>query len=376
MSVSAEVEPVDQGGGSSYTPPEYTPWIPGSNSHPGSAFDPRMSGNYHTGNINTGIMDGGAFGFAGPNPKRVQGMTPLQIMAMDFLGGTGQFQGQGMPVYNEEMQAGGLATYNGLQTANDLATGYLNPFSQDAAQKYAQAYGSASGLASGWNPLRGNSAGMIGQGVNTAGQQVSANTDGVQADLAAAKQQFMASGAPMIQDQFSLMGLGRSGGAGQSMSDAWAKIAADQFNQSMGREENRLNRLTGAQMQGADLWRGLSQDQVQQQLQGTGLMDQIAGGTQSIGSDWDQRRIAGVGLQYQGGNQFANLGQMKQDSYNNILDKMMGYGEQARQIAQEEHDAQYNDYLRRQGLAENAIYAPFSGVQNTVGTITETSGGK
>lgn len=61
----------------------------------------------------------------------------------------------------------------------------------------------------------------------------------------------------------------------------------------------------------------------------------------------------------------------EQEAYNRLL----ALGTQQRTIEQQQLDAQYNDYLRRQALSEQAIYAPFGQAPSAYGSIVRQSGG-
>lgn len=130
---------------------------------------------------------------------------------------------------------------------------------------------------------------------------------------------------PIIQDQASLMGNGRSSGRLNDLSMGLSSMMLPQIQAAQQRDENRINRMTEAEFAAAQ-------------------------GNQSLGS-MDYNRRAGA----------INTG--------------MQVGGVQRDIAQEGMDAKYEDFLRRAAIGENALMGPFGGlVPSTIGSVTRSSG--
>lgn len=129
--------------------------------------------------------------------------------------------------------------------------------------------------------------------------------------------------APMINDRDSLTGNARGSANRNNLSMGLASMMLPQINAAQQRDENRINRITGTALETGKGW-------------------------QSIGAqDWQRRSGA--------------------------LDKAMGVGGEMRDQAQEGMDSEYEDFLRRAALGENALMGPFGGlVPSTIGSTTRS----
>ncbi len=162
------------------------------------------------------------------------------------------------------------------------------------------------------------------RGRTTAGMQTASDYSNDPAVKEAVKA-FQTFEQPIIQDQASLMGNGRSSGRLNDLSMGLSSMMLPQIQAAQQRDENRINRMTEAEFAAAQ-------------------------GNQSLGS-MDYNRRAGA----------INTG--------------MQVGGVQRDIAQEGMDAKYEDFLRRAAIGENALMGPFGGlVPSTIGSVTRSSG--
>lgn len=407
-----------QGGGE----PNYTAWLP---TNPG-AYGAGNAGpsSYSWGqspwvpNVDNMPMEGGNYGYMAPMARRVAGPSSLMDMVGGYLNNTGQPGGPAM-MNQELIDYQGPGMLQAQNAASQMYSGYTNPWQTDAVTKYNQAFGTANAMKSGWNPLSGSAAeranqaqqlATIGAGttqrdvtdrVNQA-QQFAArrarpqdiwNDPALQAEQAAFKQTTM----PMLQDQFSLMGLGRSGGAGQAVANAWTQAASPHLQAATQRETDRINRMTqtglsgaeilgqtGYQMQGlgantaleaANLYSGLANQRTNQQLGSMGIMSQLGGQIADVGNQFDARKLQANQQLMQANQAWGDRAQQGYQREYDLMDRMMNYGNQFRGISQQANDAQYEDYLRRQGLSEQMLMAPMGMLQAGIGQST-SGGGK
>jgi hypothetical protein len=162
------------------------------------------------------------------------------------------------------------------------------------------------------------------RGRTTAGMQTASDYSNDPAVKEAVKA-FQTFEQPIIQDQASLMGNGRSSGRLNDLSMGLSSMMLPQIQAAQQRDENRINRMTEAEFAAAQ-------------------------GNQSLGSmDYNRRQGA------------INTG--------------MQVGGVQRDIAQEGMDAKYEDFLRRAAIGENALMGPFGGlVPSTIGSVTRSSG--
>jgi hypothetical protein len=143
----------------------------------------------------------------------------------------------------------------------------------------------------------------------------------------AAFQTFMNFGSPMIQDEYSAMGLGRSDAKGSALGLGLASMMQPATQDYLAREGAMIDRDVGI----AD--RGISH----------GL---------NIGAQDVNRRATAFGAESQ-------------------------VGETQRAIEQERRDAPYEDFMRRAALGESVLTGPFGGlVPSVIGSKVTSSGGK
>lgn len=399
--------------------PNYTAWLP---TNPG-VYGAGNAGpsSYSWGespwipNVDNMPMEGGNFGYMAPLARRVAGASSLQDRVGGYLNNVGQPGGPQMMDPDVQRYGGpailradqdadwmanrsqGLINQMGLMQnkADQMYSGYTNPWQTDAVSKYNMGYGTANSMQSGWNPVSAGAAaaGALGQqnAAKRARPQDIMNDPGLMAE----KEAFAQTTQPMMQNQFSLMGLGRSGGAGQAVANAWTQAAAPHVQAATQREVDRINRMTQSNFQNADLLANLANQRTQQQLGALQVGSQLAGQINEVGNTFDQRKFQAMnaanqayqtqlaGFQpYQAAMQgnlaaneaWQNRGQQNFQREYDLMDRMMNYGNQFRGISQQANDAQYEDLLRRQGLSEQMLMAPMGMLQAGIGS--QTSGGK
>lgn len=196
-----------------------------------------------------------------------------------------------------------------------------------------------------------------GDAVRAAGTAVTGNMIANDPALQNQQKVFEQTTMPMIANQMGSMGLGRSGAAGQAASNAWAQQATPLMQEAANRQERGIDRRVDAYQNAAstNLGRGqLYNQQYNSKInQMNSAMDAENKAAQlglAAGDQWQNRRL-------------------------DILDRGQAWGEQNRMNEQAGYDAAQDDYLRRQGLAENALYVPFGQMANTIGQ-RNTGGGK
>ncbi len=192
-------------------------------------------------------------------------------------------------------------------------------------------------------------------GQTFAGQRVTGESISGNPMVQAAMNDYQMNVMPGIQDQFNLMGLGRSSASGNAQAKAQAGMLLPIYQQLAGLENEGINRETMAGEQTA----GRGQQEI----------DRLYGGTESeLG-----RRERSATAQTQGQQQmFENM--MAMDQMTNAqrqsgAGQLFDMGGQARDYAQQGNTSQYQDFLRRQGLSEEALN-PFGGIQGLTGTVT------
>jgi hypothetical protein len=340
--VNWEQDPTLSGGSN------YNGWLP-TNPTPaqaGTSGDPIASwGNSPwVPNVSNNPMDGGEMGFGSPNARRIAGPSSIMDMVGSYFSSIGA---GGTPIMEGDWENAGQGLGHATRAAMQQYNNNVNPYQRDAGQKYAQAYGGA-------------------QGAIRAGQTAARATNQgayIQNDpaLQAAQNAWAQTSKPMIQDQFSMMGLGRSGGAGQALANSWTQNSTPFIQDAIAREGADIDRRMAGQFQAANAFQNQA-----------GLV----GGTQSIGDNLDMRKNMGIQNEIAANEALMGRGDRINQKRMDLMDRGMSYGQQFRDIAQQANDAQYDDYLRRQGLAEQLLMGPMGMLQSSVGTSTSTSGGK
>ncbi len=140
----------------------------------------------------------------------------------------------------------------------------------------------------------------------------------------ASRRAFEAMTMPMIQQNRTLMGLGRSNAVGKDTADAWAGMLPSLIEGELGREERGINREMGGAFQAANLYGGLE--------------DRLFG------------RETGA------------------------TDRGMAAGQIYRGVAEDLNKSIYEDFARRQAMSEKLLYAPFGQAQSAVGSTQQQGG--
>jgi hypothetical protein len=177
--------------------------------------------------------------------------------------------------------------------------------------------------------LEGQAADLIGQGVAGSQQRVTGaglpgGPEGTNPTFEATRRAFEAVTIPQIRQQRTLMGLGDSNAVTNDISRAWAGVLPTLVENELGREERGINRGVSGAFTGASGLQGLSGQQGQREF--------------------------------------------------GAIDRGFGFGTGFRGIADEANRAIYEDFLRRQGMAERLLFAPFGGANSTIGSETEMGG--
>lgn len=135
---------------------------------------------------------------------------------------------------------------------------------------------------------------------------------------------FKANALPEIQNQMALAGLGRSSSAANAIAKAWAGILPQLYENQLGREERRIERSIQGKRDYADFL------------------------VNALGRREFERQQAKA-------------------------DRIFDFGKWYQDYLQSKKDAEYNEWARQAGMAENALFQPFGGfVPSTIGSKTRS----
>lgn len=150
--------------------------------------------------------------------------------------------------------------------------------------------------------------------------------------------------SPLIQNQMALSGLGNSNATANALSLGQSQALAPVMEAALGREQQSLQ--TGSNAVQSEYGRRMSADQAA-----------------------SQANLATIPyLMQMSQNQTGN----EQQQFNDA----MQYGGLQQGVQQGQNDAAYQDFLRRQGLAEQATYGPFGQtIPSAFGSVSNTSKG-
>lgn len=166
---------------------------------------------------------------------------------------------------------------------------------------------------------------------------------------------------PQVQNKATAMGLGRSSTALNAQANATTGALLPLYTQAAQMEQERINRMT----QQGQFEAGLSQ-------QNLGRLGE------SVESELARRERSANNASAANQNQIQNLMALSSNLFNRqqgVGQSLMGAGGTFRDIAQQGNTAAQQDYLRRQALGEQAVYAPFGGLaQGGLGSMTSSSG--
>ncbi len=161
--------------------------------------------------------------------------------------------------------------------------------------------------------------------------------------VSASLQDFNNRVAPQIQNRSTLAGLGRSTAGLNSLALAQGQMLTPMYQDAMQREQSRLGNMN------------------------TAAENELGRRERS------SARVADANT-----NMINQLMQLSQNQYNRQLGagtNLIQAGSGFRDIAQQGNAAAQNDFLRRQALGEQAVYAPFGGLaQAGLGSTTSQSG--
>jgi hypothetical protein len=179
-------------------------------------------------------------------------------------------------------------------------------------------------------------------GLMAAGQRVGADSITGDPAVQAALADYQTNTLPGLQNQAALMGLGRSSSALGMQARAQAAMLTPLYQDAMAREQHRQDRFTGAAEE--ELGRRERSD--------------------VRGSEAQQNMIG----------QLLNLANMGQNRQQVGIQNLMQGGGLVRDIQQQQLDAEQQDFLRRQGLSEQAVGMPFGGLAGAgLGSVSRSS---
>ena len=195
--------------------------------------------------------------------------------------------------------------------------------------------------------------------------EMDAATIAQDAGLQAAKGAFEQTTAPMLGNQMAAMGLADSGAHAQRMANAWAATATPHVQAAQAREMQRREDILRNLQQETQDRLGLGKFISDRQMQAMGYEGQALG----LQDQANRTMLSTAGMQ-------GDLAQQQWARDKGAIDTGMQVGGVFRSIEDAENQAAYEDFLRQQGLAEKALYAPFG--QAAAGLIGSkvTGGGK
>lgn len=279
-----------------------------------------------------------------------------------------------------------IAPMNPFQTAGLSGISYLGqrPAEANAAYLYALAAPFAGGMMPDTSNLQALGVQLPGV-LNAANVQAPTQISPEQyasimqsPGYLATKTAFEQGTAPTIENQMALSGLGRSSSLADALSLGWSQMAPGAIESEFGRMErgierelaaqqwNEANRMAAeqynlSQMLGVDQWNEAQRLAAEQHIAGLGE-NAITRQTQALGAM--APALASMAASETGRRQLEQL------SY-------MTGGDVYRDIEQAVNTAAYQDFLRRQELATNALYAPMgllsSATQPSMYSTTETT---
>lgn len=192
-------------------------------------------------------------------------------------------------------------------------------------------------------------------GQTFASQRAGDNLDNANPFVSAALNNFNLNVAPGIQNQMNAAGLGRSTAAANAMARAQASMMPQLYSEAAQLQQNQINNQIAAGQFSA----GLSQQD----------LGRAEGAAQF---DLNMRQHAydqGVAAQQQGFQNDMAMGGMLTGQQQTAGQGLFNMGQQAQQTGQSVYGNAYQDFLRQQGLSEEAIN-PFGGISGLLGTVT------
>jgi len=277
-------------------------------------------------------------GFSEPHPQTVPGLTPQQEALI------------GQTIGFSQAPPGSWLDQQAFNMANQA--GSSNPFQGQAMGFAGQAasgnqyQGQSSSMATGAGNLMGpEQEAMAGLGLFSQGQLGQAPA------TIAAQQAFQQFEVPTIEQNLALAGLGRSGAVGTAIAEGEARALVPFLTAEM------MNRLQAAQTQA-----GIGSAQGNRQVQGAGVLSQLAqNATQGqLGAAQVAATLGGQAIQGQLGG-----AQLIQGLATTLANRARSDTQAAleaagipRQVAAQQAEAEFNDFMRRQQLSASATLGP------------------
>lgn len=313
-------------------------------------------------------------GFMGPNQQYVPDLTPAQTAMLTQMLGFATTS----PLTSPEAAA--LGTYDMLtQSLMPTAMGQnaaLTP-TEEAAISMAMQAGSA-------NPFQNQAAGYAGTGATMSAPEQDALSQlgfftsgalGESPATIAAQEAFRRFTIPEIEQSLALAGLGTSGAVGASIGDAEAKALVPflqtemaQRLQAAGMTADIGNQYAGRNLQAGSILGTLGSQLMQGQLGAGGLMA-------TIGNQAGMRPIEAARTLTGMAGAEASLGNiLAERARADTLAALQAAG-MPRDVASQQAEALYNEYLRQQALSENVTLGPLDVMPRLIGSKTVSSGG-
>lgn len=187
------------------------------------------------------------------------------------------------------------------------------------------------------------------------------------AALKASQEAFNRTVMPQIMDNYSAMGLGRSSKAGGAAAEAWSKTATPHIQEAIARQERALGReYQGAADQAAN-YLSIGGKGMEGKVAALGSMGNTAEGVAGLGAQDDARRAQAIGLKQGSAGQLADYATSDWNAKKGGVDEGMAVGGVFRGITDARNKAKYDDFLRQQGIAENALMGPLGGMTSMIG---------
>lgn len=381
-----------QPGDPTYNGPDPTDGLPGTNPNPGyTPYVPRVIEGTNDGSgggggtwggwewdqpgadwvpaINRNPQDGGDYGFTAPMPRRVAGPSGLEDYA------AWQVPGLFDKSWDEEL----ARDWGGDVYAGGNYMQKVRPWEMDLSQEWSSRSAAAGNYLNN-NPVYGQweSGDLARSQVDTARDQIDYSGGAIAQDagLQAAQEAFNLTAVPMLNNQYGAMGLGRSTNLGGAVANAWAANATPHIQAAIQRQVDDKNRIMQAEQFASQQMGNLGQLDLSRKLGAIGAMQGAAGQFGNIAGLDTARRSAGLGFMSDAANRAMAMDQQAWNQQQGAINTAMQVGGVGRGIAQQANDAAYEDFLRRQALAEMALTAPFGQLTDTFGETVRGGGGK
>lgn len=192
---------------------------------------------------------------------------------------------------------------------------------------------------------------------------VNASADEIAKDaaLVASQEAFNKTVMPQIMNNYAAMGLGRSTKAGGAAADAWAKEATPHIQEAIARQERAIDREYKGAADQAGQYLNIGSQGMEGKVAALGSLGNTTAGVAGLGAQDDARRAQALGLKQGTAGQLADYATSDWSARKGAIDEGMAVGGVFRGIEDARNKAAYDDFLRRQGIAEQSLFVPFGG---------------